>query len=61
MVDLTTRYLGLRLRNPLMAGAGPLNGELDNIRRLEDLGAALSCCPRSSRSRSSRSNSSSTI
>jgi dihydroorotate dehydrogenase (fumarate) len=44
-MDLTTRYLGLELRNPLVAGAGPLNGELDNIRRLEDLGAAAVVLP----------------
>jgi dihydroorotate dehydrogenase (fumarate) len=44
-MDLTTRYLGLSLANPLIAGAGPLNGELDNIRRLEDLGAGAVVLP----------------
>jgi dihydroorotate dehydrogenase (fumarate) len=44
-MDLTTRYLGLELKNPLVAGAGPLNSELDNIRRLEDLGAAAVVLP----------------
>lgn len=44
-MDLTTRYLGLQLRNPLVAGAGPLNGNLDNIRRLEDLGAGAVVLP----------------
>lgn len=44
-MDLTTRYLGLNLRNPLIAGAGPLTGEIDNIRRLEDLGAAAVVLP----------------
>jgi dihydroorotate dehydrogenase (fumarate) len=44
-MDLTTRYLGLELRNPLVAGAGPLNAELDNIRRLEDLGAGAVVLP----------------
>jgi dihydroorotate dehydrogenase (fumarate) len=44
-MDLTTRYLGLDLKNPLVAGAGPLNGELDNIRRLEDLGAGAVVLP----------------
>jgi|SRR5271165_3879049 len=44
-MDLTTRYLGLRLKNPLIAGAGPVTGELDNIRRLEDLGAAAVVLP----------------
>jgi dihydroorotate dehydrogenase (fumarate) len=40
MPDLSTRYLGLKLRNPLVASAGPLTRELDNIRRLEDVGAS---------------------
>ena len=44
-MNLATRYLGLELKNPLVAGAGPLNGELDNIRRLEDLGAAAVVLP----------------
>jgi len=39
MPDLSTKYLGLKLRNPLVASAGPLTRELDNIRRLEDVGA----------------------
>lgn len=45
MVDLTTHYMGLQLRNPLIASAGPLNAELDNIRRLEDLGAGAVVLP----------------
>jgi dihydroorotate dehydrogenase (fumarate) len=44
-MNLRTRYLGLDLRNPLIAGAGPLNGQLDNIRRLEDLGAGAIVLP----------------
>ncbi len=44
-MDLTTRYLGLELRNPLVAGAGPLTGELDNIRRLEDAGVGAVVLP----------------
>jgi len=39
-MDLTTNYLGLKLKNPLMPGASPLVDHLDNIRRLEDAGAA---------------------
>ena len=38
MVDLTTSYLGIRLRSPLVASAGPLCRDLDNIRRMEDSG-----------------------
>lgn len=44
-MDLTTRYLGLTLRSPLVAGASPLNTKLDNIRRLEDLGAGAVVLP----------------
>ena len=44
-MDLTTQYLGLTLKNPLVAGAGPLTGELDNIRRLEDSGAGAVVLP----------------
>jgi len=44
-MDLTTRYLGLTLKNPLVASAGPLTADLDNIRRLEDLGAAAVVMP----------------
>ena len=44
-MDLTTRYLGLTRRTPLVAGAGPLTGDLDNIRRLEDLGAGAVVLP----------------
>lgn len=44
-MDLTTRYLGLELTNPLVAGAGPVTGELDNIRRLEDAGVGAVVLP----------------
>jgi dihydroorotate dehydrogenase (fumarate) len=40
MIDLSTSYLGLSLPNPLVASAGPLCESLDNIRRMEDAGAA---------------------
>jgi dihydroorotate dehydrogenase (fumarate) len=39
-MDLTTTYLGLPLRNPLMPGASPLVDDLDQVRQLEDAGAA---------------------
>jgi len=39
-MDLTTRYLGLELAHPLMAGASPLVDDLDNVRRLEDAGTS---------------------
>jgi dihydroorotate dehydrogenase (fumarate) len=40
MIDLTTKYMGLALRTPLVASASPLSQELDSIRRLEDAGAS---------------------
>lgn len=41
MVDLSTTYLGLQLRSPLVVGAAaPLTEDLDNIKRMEDSGAS---------------------
>ena len=40
MLDLTTRYLGLQLRTPLVASASPLSQEISSIRQLEDAGAS---------------------
>ena len=37
-MDLTTTYMGLRLRNPLVASASPLSYTLDGVRRLQDAG-----------------------
>jgi dihydroorotate dehydrogenase (fumarate) len=39
-VDLSTDYLGLKLKNPLVASASPLTSKLDSLRRLQDAGAA---------------------
>jgi dihydroorotate dehydrogenase (fumarate) len=39
-IDLSTSYLGLELKNPLIASASPLCEEIGNIRRMEDSGAA---------------------
>jgi dihydroorotate dehydrogenase (fumarate) len=39
-MDLGTDYLGFRLPHPLMPGASPLVADMDNVRRLEDAGAA---------------------
>jgi dihydroorotate dehydrogenase (fumarate) len=44
-MDLTTRYMGLALKNPLIASASPLNTDVANIRRLEDAGAAAVVLP----------------
>jgi dihydroorotate dehydrogenase (fumarate) len=40
MSDLTTRYLGMQLRTPLVASASPLSQEIADLRRLEDAGAS---------------------
>lgn len=40
MPDVSTEYLGLRLKNPLVPSASPLSRNLDDARRLEDAGAA---------------------
>ncbi len=37
-MDLSTRYLGLSLRNPLLASASPLSRTVDSVRRLADAG-----------------------
>lgn len=39
-MDLTTRYLGLELKHPVMASASPLTRDMDGIRRLMEAGAA---------------------
>ena len=37
-MDLSTSYLGLTLRNPLVASASPLSNTVDGVRRLADGG-----------------------
>lgn len=44
-VDLTTTYLGLKLKNPLIASASPLTGKLDTLQRLEEAGASAAVWP----------------
>jgi dihydroorotate dehydrogenase (fumarate) len=39
MSDITTEYMGLKLRSPLVVSANPLSQELDNILAMEDAGA----------------------
>jgi dihydroorotate dehydrogenase (fumarate) len=39
-MNLTTNYLGLPLKNPIVASSSPLSHNVDSIRRLEDAGAA---------------------
>ena len=39
-MDLTTTYLGMKLRTPLVPSASPLSEEIDKIKQMEDAGAA---------------------
>jgi dihydroorotate dehydrogenase (fumarate) len=39
-MNLSTTYLGMRLPNPFVVGAGPLSDDLDSVKQLEDAGAA---------------------
>ena len=39
-MDLRTTYMGLELKHPIVASASPLSENLDNIKRMEDAGAA---------------------
>jgi dihydroorotate dehydrogenase (fumarate) len=39
-MNLATKYLGFSLPHPLMVGAGPLADDADNVKMLEDAGAA---------------------
>jgi len=39
-MDLTTTYMGLKLKNPLVPSSSPLSKELDTIKKLEDAGAS---------------------
>jgi dihydroorotate dehydrogenase (fumarate) len=43
--DLTTNYLGISFRNPIVASAGPLTGDLDTLRELEQVGVAAAVLP----------------
>ncbi len=40
MVDLSTTYLGLKLKNPLVASASPLSEKVDTVKELEEAGIA---------------------
>ncbi len=45
MVDLTTEYLGLTLKNPLVPSSSPLTGNPDTAKLLEDQGASALVLP----------------
>jgi dihydroorotate dehydrogenase (fumarate) len=38
-MDITTTYLGLKLKSPIVSSAGPLAEKISNIREMEDAGA----------------------
>jgi dihydroorotate dehydrogenase (fumarate) len=40
MADLTTTYLGLKLKNPLVASPSPLTEKVENVKRMEEAGIA---------------------
>ena len=39
-MDMSTDYMGLKLKNPIVPSSSPLSHSVDSIRRLEDAGAA---------------------
>ena len=39
-MDLSTNYLGMKLRTPLVASASPLSRNVDDVKGLEEAGAA---------------------
>ena len=39
MADLSTTYMGLNLKNPVVPSASPLSREIGDIRWMEDVGA----------------------
>ena len=44
MIDLQTNYLGLTLRNPLVAAASPLSEKVSNVQKMEEAGIAAVVC-----------------
>jgi len=40
MIDLSMHYLGLNLSSPIVVASTPLSESIDNVRRMEDAGAA---------------------
>lgn len=43
-MDLSTKYMGLKLKNPIVPSASPLSKNLDSVKQLEDAGAAAIVC-----------------
>ena len=45
MIDLTTEYLGLKLKSPIVVSSSPLTDSTESIQRLEEAGAAAVVLP----------------
>jgi dihydroorotate dehydrogenase (fumarate) len=45
VIDVTTTYLGLPLRSPIVASASPMCDSLENIRRFEESGVGAVVLP----------------
>jgi dihydroorotate dehydrogenase (fumarate) len=45
MIDLSTEYLGLKLKSPLVVSSNPLTGSIEDVQRLEAAGAAAVVLP----------------
>jgi dihydroorotate dehydrogenase (fumarate) len=45
MMDLTTSYLGIRLKNPIVASSSPMWESVSNIRTLKDSGVSAVVLP----------------
>jgi dihydroorotate dehydrogenase (fumarate) len=45
MIDLTTEYLGLKLKSPILVSSSPLTDSPENIQRLQEAGAAAVVLP----------------
>lgn len=43
-MDLSTTYMGLKLKNPIVPSASPLTQNIDSVKALEDAGAAAVVC-----------------
>jgi dihydroorotate dehydrogenase (fumarate) len=51
-MNLSTKYLGLSLRTPLVASSSPLSENIDDLKRLEDAGAPAIVLHRSLKNKS---------
>jgi dihydroorotate dehydrogenase (fumarate) len=45
MIDFSTQYLGLKLKGPIVVSSTPISENIDNVRRMEDAGAAAIILP----------------